>query len=729
MRTSLRLLIAGSVLAGTTALPVSGPTWADPTPSISPSISPSASSNDEAPLHVDVTQLLPKAPRPGDALQIVGRVTNIGSKPITNVTVRLALGEKVTTRGELANADRDRPRTYYGGRAQTPSLGDLAPGKSVAFDLRTLVDQLPLGATGAYPVDVQGRGRFGGGNLELLGLAPTWLPWFGRQLPGMKTRIAVVWPLVDQPRRADELMLDDELATSLAPNGRLGRLLATARAVEAGQCDGAARGPDPVVTPAPTRCEPTPVTYVVDPDLLYTVNAMTSSYKVKDGAGTRPGTGTAAATAWLQSLQATTNQVVALPYADPDINAVTRDSNNRNDVATSAALGSDVVGALLRRSPLKTVAWPPAGAITPAASDALAGLGATNFLLDEEAFQQSSTPPRFTQDARTTLPPTSSGRQLSGLVVDNRLSELLTGMLTSQLGPRLAEQRFLVETALVAAERPSLARTFVLAPPRRGDVMTRAAAAAVRDIGRIPWLCPVQLSTTAAGTEQCAGEAPPALPRISDRGDLRTDSTGELGADYLAKVAADRNTAAQITDSVIKPEASPPFRGRFQRAVARAQSSAWRANSPGALVLATRLHATVTDLRGRILVIGKPLLLTNTKGTLTVSLENTLDVPVTVAVQFSSQTASLSTTQTPLLTIGPGSSQQPTVKATARRSGQFVVVAQLLDRQGAPFGVPAEVIVRSTRYGRFALAVTGLGVAVLLTAAGVRIVRRAMRKT
>ncbi|MDT7548755.1 MAG: hypothetical protein QOE84_1149, partial [Actinomycetota bacterium] len=44
------------------------------------------------------------------------------------------------------------------------------------------------------------------------------------------------------------------------------------------------------------------------------------------------------------------------------------------------------------------------------------------------------------------------------------------------------------------------------------------------------------------------------------------------------------------------------------------------------------------------------------------------------------------------------------------------------------FGLPKDLIVRSTQYGRVALAVTGIGAGVLLAAAGVRIVRRALRR-
>jgi hypothetical protein len=68
------------------------------------------------------------------------------------------------------------------------------------------------------------------------------------------------------------------------------------------------------------------------------------------------------------------------------------------------------------------------------------------------------------------------------------------------------------------------------------------------------------------------------------------------------------------------------------------------------------------------------------------------------------------------------------VRAEAQRSGQFVVFAVVVDRNGKPFRDEIEVIVRSTRYARLALAVTGVGAGVLFVAAGVRIVRRAVRK-
>ena len=69
------------------------------------------------------------------------------------------------------------------------------------------------------------------------------------------------------------------------------------------------------------------------------------------------------------------------------------------------------------------------------------------------------------------------------------------------------------------------------------------------------------------------------------------------------------------------------------------------------------------------------------------------------------------------------------LKVTAQTSGQFPVTAQLIDRDGHPFGAKVRLVVRSTRYGRVALAVTGIAAGVLLAAAGVRIARRGLRRS
>ena len=732
----MRLARLGAAVA-LTVLPVLAPT-----PSSAAPPPTSATANDDAPIRVSVTSLLPRAPAPRGFFEVSGSLTNRGDKPVTRLRVRLQIGERVQFRDQLRRDDVDRPETFWGGIEVTPVLTSLAPGQTTTFDLRTTVGELGLGQLGAYPMDIVGRGDFDGQRSNL-GLAPTWIPWFAGD-PVRPLRVAVLWPLVDQPRRGPrDVMVDDQLATTLAPAGRLGQLLAGARGGETGQCDGVAHGPPmldagkPAVRPPVRRCEGVPVTYAVDPDLLDTVKAMTKAYDVQAGGRIRSGTGTAAATRWLGELNAalTSSSVLALPYADPDVEALTRDSRGKNDIAVAQKVGAAVVREVTGATPLSTVAWPPAGTVSTAAMDALLVGGAHALVLDPSAYDGPAVELNHTLGTQAVLPPSAAGEAVTGLVVDRELSDLLTSERTAGLGPRLAEQRWLTESAIIAAELPGSSRTLLLAPPRRGQVPAPVAAAALRDLGRLPWLCPVQLADVAAGRDRCAADPPAATTHSTPepRGDARiAPNSTELSSGLLTRVARERDTAVQLVEAILKPsDSASRTNSRLRRAVARAESSAWRAAPDGDAAagrrMANLLSNDVADLVGHVKVRGKPLLLTSTKGTLSVSVENTLDVPIAVRVRFFSSTATLSTKETGLIQVRPGTAQQASVRAAARKSGRFVVFAQLMDRNEQRFEDPAEVDVRSTRYGRIALAVTGLAAGVLLAAAGVRIVRRALR--
>jgi len=712
----LALLIVGAL-----ALPVS----AEPTPS--PTLEP------EDPISVLVTQILPRSPRPGGLVQVTGTVTNTGSDTVTDLRLRLQVGERITTRSELSAADVDRPPTNLRVSAE-PALTTLRAGERTTFDVRTTVAALRLTRLGAYPLDVVARGNAGDG-IDTLGLAPTWLPYFAGLTP-RPTRVAVVWPLVDEPRRRpDGVLVDDDLAASLAPTGRLGRLLSAARDAQVRQCEAA---PAPAVPPAkpprpsPPRCEPVRVTFAVDPDLLETVEAMTRSYRVVDDDDTRVGEGTEAAATWRTRLLGSGLQgrLVALPFADVDVTALSRDDRTKADIGAAASLGAEVARDLLRVAPLSQVAWPPAGPVTPAAADALALGGARAFVLDPTAYDDNGRAPFPTPGARALFTTSATGTTLTGLVHEPTLSALVTGLPAVGHGPRVAEQRFLAETAIISLERPAASRTLLLAPDRRADIDETVATATLRDLGRVPWLCPVSLSALADGTDRCAGDAASGEP--SERGELRTDVDTELDPSFLSSVADDRDLASQLADDVMTsdPILAPDvarLKGSWRRLVARAESSAGRDDAERARAHGALLHEEMRKRAEGVVVRGGRSLLTSTKGTLSVSVENTLPVAVQVRVRFTSKTATLSAAETGLVTVQPGHAVQASVKAEAQRSGQFVVFAQLVDRAGRPFGDETEIIVRSTRFGRAAIVVTFLGAAVLLVAAGTRVVRRYLR--
>ena len=710
------------------------------TPALAVDPSPSPTQAPEAPLLVTVTDLLPRAPAPGDAFEVMGSVTNTGDQPVSGITLRLRVGDRISSRSELHQADTDRPPTERraGTRLELPE--PLAPGERTRFDLRTTVSALGLGKLGVYPLDVEARGDVGDGD-ERLGLAPTWVPWFAGD-PVARTRVAVVWPLVDRPRQAvDGSFTDDTLATSLTPTGRLGGLLSAARLAQQPDCGRPAHKSNGTVTPAPTRCEPVPVTYAVDPDLLVAAKQMSSGYRVSGKAG--PASGEAAAKEFLASLKeaADGSPVLALPYADPDVTALARltDAGFDVDLPRAAQLGESLVRDLVGTEPLSGVAFPPAGSFTKEAVDALARTGAREFVLDPSAYGQPDSEPASTLPARALLPVTDLGEPVEALVTEPYLSDLVAGTTAGELGTRLAEQRFLVETAMIAADSPGMSRTLVLTPDRRGAVVPAAAVAALRDLGRVPWLCPVTLASVATGDEHCSDrDGTPSPVDVRDRGALATGRT-ELASGYLRPIGADRDVADQLTGQVLSDQPADQqqvaaITTALRRGLARAESSAWRDDPRTARRQAAALHRHLQGLVDKVTVYGGQVLLTSTAGRLQVSLENRLDVPIRVHVRFEDAAGVFDPVETGLVDVSGGNAVPAAVRAETRKSGQYIVDAVVYDRAGKPFpdsDAPrrAELIVRSTGFGRLALAVTLGGAGVLFVAAGVRVVRRALGRT
>ena len=712
--------------------------------------SPSPSPNDDAPAKVTVTKLAPRAPLDArEFFQVSGTITNRGSAPLSDLRVRLRRGAVLQTRSQLADADTDPPSTGVRiGTPVPPADRLLAPGQTTTFDLRVRVGLLQLREFGVYPLEVEVRGVVDGEtSVGKVGGVLTYVPWFPGGAPRGRVRLAWLWPLVDEPRRGPrEVMVDDELSESLAPQGRLGRLLRAAADGQAGRCDDRALGPigaSPAPPAGPCRGEDVPMTYAVDPDLLFTADAMTTPYQVRVTEDrNRRVDDVEPARQWLATLRRAVGgsdaepgaDLLALPYADPDVVALTApETGLADEVAQLRELGRREAARVTGRAPLTTVVVPPAGPLTRRALEALTSGGATAVVLDPAAFPSPDAPPARTPDAVVGQLAQQTGVPVNGLVIDTVLSALLDPDLADYPGARVVEQRWLAETAIIAAEAPSLSRTLVVAPPRRADLVASVASAAIRDSGRLPWLCAVSLASVAAGSDGCPNSVR-TTPREIGPVELERPLTTApaLSSTHLAAVATARRASAQFTDEVLDPTSQEAVRttARLLRARARTESSAWREDPVGGGRMLALLQDDLADLRGKVhLQVGRgTVTLTSSTGVISVNVVNELGQPVRVGVQLSSAGARLSTSQTPVERVPAAFAQQINLEVTSTTSGAFAVRAQLVDSSRRPFGDPVDLVVRSTQYGRVALAVTGLAAGVLLAAAGYRIARRALRR-
>ena len=492
-------------------------------------------------------------------------------------------------------------------------------------------------------------------------------------------------------------------------------------------------------TAAECRRAAVPLTYAVDPDLLATVETMARPHAVltRGARAARPPSDNARQ--WLASLRAATaagSDVLALPYGDPDVVALSRSASPvRDDVEGLRRLGGAVTKDLLGADPLGSIAWVPPGPLGGSV-DALAGGQVQTLLLDEGALPEADRFQDRTPNARTTLPTRIA--DVGALVADQPLSGLLEPDPTAPgwQGARLAGQRWIAEVAALAAERPSTSRTIVVAPRRRADLDPSIVAGAVADTGRLPFLCPVALAAAAAGTERCrpptSGPADTQPPVRSDpRGPARqgTEDDLELSAEQVRGLEEVREASDQFTDQVLiaDSQAAKDTKARLLRARGRAASTAWRDDPAGGRRLLGLLADDVAVLRGKVRLLSSPVLLTGTVRTVPLTVQNELEQPVNVGVGLpTSEAARLESSDAALQVVPPQTAVDVQVRVEARTSGRFTVQATLLDAEGRPFGQQVPLEVRSTQYGRVAVAVTGVAAAVLMVAAGVRLVRRAL---
>lgn len=363
-------------------------------------------------------------------LTVAGTVTNIGDRPVDDISVRVQRAAAVSSGSGLRSTLRLDQVNYDVFGPFQDIAERLTPGQRKQFTLRVgiragahgvsgsspVTSSLGITDPGVYPLLLNVNGQPAYGKQARLDDARFLLPVLG--LPALAdakgesgqpvpapteapVAITTIWPLADRPRLVagvtgpldgKALLTDDELAGELATGGRLDQLLAALESVlrpETGR-DPARTGPGLAGS----------ICLAVDPDLLLTVSAMTSGYRVlaspSDPYGpTRDGAGPHAAKGWLDRLRALAPGMctVALPFAQVDLPtlAATHDADLS---ARAIDAPADIVDSLLSIKSVRGVALPDAGSVDAEAAALLAGHGFHTAVLADSAVTAS--------DARST---------------------------------------------------------------------------------------------------------------------------------------------------------------------------------------------------------------------------------------------------------------------------------------------------------------------------------------
>ncbi|WKX72067.1 DUF6049 family protein [Streptomyces sp. XD-27] len=348
------------------------------------------------PVRVAIRAVAPVVVGEGDeVVSVSGTLTNTSREGVAGARVGLRAGSDgaVGTRSGLA-AVAARSTLVRADGAEVS--GDAVPGErlrpaaEVGFRLTVPVSELRLGAPGAYALAVTVTDRDG----SVRGVGRTFLSWYPRDTGAEPLRTTVLWPLTDVPHMqaltlgtgggARPVFRDDALADSLAAGGRLRQM------VEAGVGR--------------------PVTWVIDPDLIVQAEAMADGYRVArtpdttDPRDSVEGGGAEAAASWLEALEEAVDgrEVVALPYADPDLAALAH--HRRGDLAQQGGVdGKAVVDEALGTDARRGLAWPEGGALDTSVTALARRLGLRSVLASGQGL--SGGPDGFdrTDDASVTL--------------------------------------------------------------------------------------------------------------------------------------------------------------------------------------------------------------------------------------------------------------------------------------------------------------------------------------
>nr|WP_206442331.1 DUF6049 family protein [Streptomyces boncukensis] len=661
---------------------------------------------------VSVNSVTPTVPDKGDTLTLTGTVTNDSKTAIAGGRVGVRVGPALSSRSAIDQA-RQR-KGYISGadgteiaRKYAVKTGSLAPGISRSFTLKVPVSALSLGRDGVYQLGVSLTGRTRArGYDQVLGIGRTFLPWQQESIPE-KTRLTYLWPLVSSThitarslpdQQQTPVFRDDKLTRELAPGGRLQQL------VELG--------------------EELPITWVIDPDLLATVDLMTRRYQVeKPDGSTEAGKGQQYAKKWLAGLQRAVRgeQIVALPFADPDLASLAHQGKRvpgaLSHLGTATQRSVKTVETVLHTKPTTDYAWPVRGAVDSSVIDVATSAGAHYVIARGDSVRD-----------RLTYTPTSArpiGSGNTALVSDWRLSSAFEGDMTNAGKSSLAVQQFVAQSLSLARQMPTRQRSVVVAPQRMPTTaQAQSMAAGIRALEESGgWTRAAPLKAAAA-----AKPDPAANRRVPGTGSYPTSlRRSELPVSAFRQAQRTEETLDDFkvilrrSDRVVPP---------FGSAIDRETSTTWRGRGREAKAFRDGVQQYLQDLKGRVRLVKKSdITLSGREATIPVTVQNNLGQGVKgLYLELESgRRIGLDVGGSKPVRVDGGHSQSVKFDTSAKANGRTWVRAQLYTEDGKPYGEPMEFQVNVTSITSTVLLVIAGGV-LLMVLAGIRMYTQRKRK-
>src|SRR5215469_6185162 len=687
----------------------------------------------DASVAIIITSMTPRQAAPGSTITVTGMLTDVTQQQIGHLAVRLLSSSKRLTSVAQVQPSATEPD----GLAGTPvpgaswvTKGQLEPGKPVRWSIRFKASAIGMTAFGVYPLAAQARSTLTDAPVAT---STTYLPYvpakkgqYGSTIPA-RTKISWVWPLIDSPllgRPGQNVCRDPKakaLAAGLASGGRLGQI------VEAGSSG--AR---------------TAITWAVDPALLANVQAL------GDGCRRLEPKMAAAAHNWLHNLgQLSSGQPLFFtPYGDPNVAALIG-AKHADDVRKAFQYGRRTGKAVMKRTVSQaagtgaraahgqpqtaqsrtaqgqtdSIAW-PSGGIPGDAGRGNPGYEVLEHLAADDGIQTLLLGSSYLPGEQTTVL-----RTLTGVIrADGHMNILLANKsLTRLLGPGstgssvfATAQGFLAATALLTEQNQE---PIVVSPPQRWAPAPGLAHNLLAVTGSASWLSPVSLASLTTARN---------LPTLSE---------SQLpGGPSRRKLNPSEGKVLNRVDSKIARldvlRAAPDPANYL--AVAAAESSAWHGKSKADALDALRaLEQRIRQqLRQGVQIEAEQrFTLGGLKGSVPVSIDNTLSYPIAVRLRIVSDSSSgMKIALSPggvvggngLIKIPPRNVVTVHLRVQATQVGAAAVTLSLEDskNQQLPGNPTLGMTIQATQVGVLGVIIFAVALGVFLIATAARAARR-----
>jgi Family of unknown function (DUF6049) len=662
---------------------------------------------------VAIDSMSPQFAGPGGTISVAGTASNGTDQTRSGLEVQLYTSPTAFSARDQMDAYLGQGQGIAFEEVGAPFVvaASLRPGATAGWHASFTVNSAGFSGFGVYPLTVQLQDQAG----DVLASDQTLLPfWPGSQQAAGLLRpldIGWVWPLIDQPHhQVCAALTNNDLAASLGRSGRLSILLA------AGQGYPGAG-----------------LTWVVDPALIGDVATMTSPYQVDSGSnctGPISEPASKAAKSWLAALRTVTSSqpTVITPYADVDVAALVHGGLNTS-LASAYATGKAVADEVLGSSLGSSIAVPAGGTADLSVLAALATAeNVGTVVLDSDEMPPANSSVFVPDDAVTTIR-TAAGTTMNVLLADHILTGVLqAGDTSSGALPASTEfavsQRFLAETAMIAAEAPNSDRSIVVAPPTDWSPSAALASELLSETVRAPWLAPTSLNSLAKSPDSYRGirrQPPPASRKSPD----------ELSGRYLSQVSAVGAKLGVYQAMLYQPSRS--YLQSLDEALAATESSAWRGSgSAQGVALADTLSAYLKSEEKQVKIIAAvQVSMGGASGAVPISIQNKLHQAIAVRLGASVVNSPGRTSQLTVGRIQKLVVVQPQYAVTVRLSvssapqGSTIIRLSLTSANGTllPFATTS-LTVQSTRYGRAILFLIGAAIGVLVLTSAYRGVRR-----